>query len=320
MIKIRNRQVHIDILEELQQFQWKRAEVRGVKWLACSPFRPEERHPSFAVNLENGLYIDSALDDEYWRKGSFQKLLAFLLGCNVQEAEDFLLEKYSPFYRNVNELQLKLHLSIPPKRTSLTLDNGIFEQFNHKNPYLLAERRIDQQVLDEFKVGFDPHNNLSVFIWSDKSGQPINAKFRKNTSKKFFYLKNAAPVGEHVYLLHDFFQNEYDTGYITESEIDSLYIRSLGKEFPAVALGGSNVSKEQERLLLTAPVRNWVLCTDNDKQGHRISKNLAQKLNGYKKVEKIHLPEHIKDVNELPLEELRSVLKARKAVGFSFLV
>ena len=320
MIKIRNKQIHVDILEELQQFQWKKSEVRGVKWLACSPFRPEERHPSFAVNLENGLYIDSAFDDEYWRKGSFQKLMAFLLGCTVQDAEDFLLEKYSPFYRNVNELQLKLHLSIPPKKSSFTLDKGIFEHYNYKNPYLLKERGINQQVLDEFKVGFDPNNNLSVFIWCNKSGQPINAKFRKNTSKKFYYLKDAAPVGEHIYLLHDIFKKKPHTGYITESEIDSLYIRSLGHDFPAVALGGSNVSKMQERLLLSSPVKNWVICTDNDKAGHRISRNLEERMNGYKQIEKIKLPNGIKDVNELPLEDLRNILIDRQPIGFDFMV
>ena len=319
MLKVRGKLLHVDVLEEIQQFEWNRGEIRGSKWLSCSPFRLEKK-PSFAVHLESGLYIDSALEDDYWRKGPFQKLLSFLLGCTVEEAEDFLLEKYSPFYKNINELELKLKLSLPQRKINIPLDNGIFERFNFTNNYLINERGIKKEILDEFKVGFDPRNNCSVFIWFDKAGQPVNAKFRKNSSKKFFYLKDASPISNHIYLLNTLYGKRYKTGYITESEIDSLYIRSLGEDFPAVALGGSNLSEQQKRLLLSAPVDSWVICTDNDKAGKRIEKEIQNKLNGYKRIEKINLPEGIKDVNELPLDALKEILKNRVTVGLSFMV
>ena len=317
MIKIRDRKIGVDILEELHQFEWRKGEIRGEKWLSCSPFRLEKNR-SFAVNLSNGLYIDSGLDDEYWRKGTFQKLLAFLLGCSIKEAEDFLLEKYSPFYKNVNELQLKLNLSLPPKESLLILDKGIFDQFNYKNEYLLKDRRISEDILKKFKVGYDPKNNLSSFIWFDKNGNPINIKFRQNDNKKFFYLKDGSPIKNHIYLLHDVYESKAETIYITESEIDSLYIRSLGKGFDSVALGGSNLSSIQERLLISSPAKKLVICTDNDKQGERISSTLEQKLNGYKMIEKIKLPENIKDVNEMELEELRNILNNRSRTAFKF--
>lgn len=317
MIKIRDRKISVDVLEELRQFEWRKGEIRGEKWLSCSPFRLEKNR-SFAINLSNGLYIDSGLDDDYWRKGSFQKLLSFLLGCSVKEAEDFLLEKYSPFYKNVNELQLKLNLSLPPKESLLILDKGIYEKYNYKNDYLLKDRGISEEVLKRFRVGFDPKNNLSSFVWFDKNGNPINIKFRQNNNKKFFYLKGGSPIKNHIYLLHDVYESKPETIFITESEIDSLYIRSLGKGYHSVALGGSNLSPIQERLLISSPAKKCVICTDNDKSGDRISTTLEQKLNGYKMIEKIKLPENIKDVNEISLEELRTVLNNRSRSVFNF--
>lgn len=315
MINVRDRELAVDVLEELAPYELNRAEIKGEKLIACSPFR-NERRPSFAVHLIEGTYIDSGGTD-YWRKGNFQKLLSFLSGLDVLEIEDYLIQKYSPFHMEIEKMELNLNLiEEKPSYASLTEDS--VSPYKNTNHYLLNERGLKEEVLKRFNVGYEPATNSSVFVWRDKNGKVVNFKFRKNDTKKFFYLQGGEPIKNHIYNFHEVVKNKIKKIYITESEIDALYINGLGEEYMAVALGGANLSKKQEELLKSSSVREIVLCFDNDEAGERIKKYTIEKLMGIKELFSIYLPENIKDVNELDLESLEKTLKTAEKVGFSF--
>jgi hypothetical protein len=315
LLIVREKELNVNILEELEQFDWEQGKVRGLKWLSCSPFR-SEKNPSFAIHLEDGTYIDSGSDDPYWRKGNLQKLMSYFWSTDIEEVEQYLLEKYSPFHMNTDDMELNLNLSHDRKPQRVEISLEILNRYKHPNPYLTNERRVKQEVLDEFNIGYAQRDNVSTFVWTDKKGIPVNIKFRRTDNKKFFYLPSGEPIKNHLFLYHDIWLNKRDTVFITEAEIDALYIRNLSG-FYSIATGGANLSEAQERLLLASPCKKIVLCFDNDEAGKRVSDYTKKKLMGYKEVFTITLPNGVKDVNELPLSQLKDILENPVAPTFT---
>ena len=87
-MRIQGKELNIDVFGELEPYleQFKDYRIRGDKLQSCSPFR-YEKHPSFAVNLENGLWIDSGSPTEDNYKGNLVSLLAVLSGSNYHDME-----------------------------------------------------------------------------------------------------------------------------------------------------------------------------------------------------------------------------------------
>lgn len=97
---IRDFELDVDILEEIEAFDWVGEVIKDNKFIACSPFR-SERHPSFAVNLEDGLWIDSGNTDEYYHKGNLVKLLSLLRNEDINTVQIILLNvEYRQKYSN----------------------------------------------------------------------------------------------------------------------------------------------------------------------------------------------------------------------------
>lgn len=310
MINVRGYELPVDVLEELQPYEWYKARNRGHELTACSPFR-NERTPSFSINLTTGQWIDfGAGDDEPFKKGNLILLLSYLRNETPQEVENYLLDKYGIDLSDVDSLELGLNLSMQEEKTKIiTLEE--YKKYAYRHPYL-SSRGISEKVQRAFKVGFDKEKNAVALAWQDIKGNIVNIKFRSVISKMFYYA-DGQPIRNHIYGMYFVYKLGCKVVYVVESEIDALYLWTHGK--PAIALGGSNITEQQKKLILRSPITDLVIATDNDAAGIKIKNNIIRNLQGLLNLHEAHLPNSVKDVNELPPEYLLQVVENYSPVG-----
>ncbi|MFS0841187.1 toprim domain-containing protein [Paenibacillus sp. 1P03SA] len=316
-IMIRGRPVQVDIERELDAFEWNRKSVRGGKLLACSPFRKDgkERHPSFAVRLDNGVWIDSGSSDTQWRQGSFIRLLAALRGEEESEVEEYLLTLYDTQHADVEKLSLDLKLKSDESYKGIERSPIVLDPFKFRHPYL-ERRGINEETQRLFRIGYDRNSKAITIPWANCAGVVVNIKYRSVIEKKFWYHSGGEKISNHVYGLDLIVSRGIDRVYVTEAEIDCMYLWANG--FPAVAVGGSNMSDVQRQHILRAGIRDLVIATDNDPAGVEAGERISSKLSGWIDLYKLVIPHGRKDVNELSPQELIAVTERIKPFPYSF--
>lgn len=302
-LKVKGHFIEVNYEEEIDPYLNKldRLQKRGNKIQACSPFR-EERHPSWAINLENGTWIDSGAAAETQRKGSFISLLAFFRGETLEETSDYLLEKYAHYLEDVSGLHLNINLNFGSAEENL-FNVGPYKDFININSNYLLNRGINYKIQELFETGL---KEKAVLIpWHDAKGEIINIKFRSIPGKEFWFCKGGQPIKNHVFGLFAVKKYKVKKIWLVESEIDSMYL--WANNIPAVAFGGASISQEQKKLLLNSDIESIVIATDNDVVGHRFAETLKNELGGIFSCSRALFPEGVKDVNELTRDQLIKV-------------
>ena len=305
---IRGYRIEVDVAKELRKYDWAKPRWTGEKFHACSPFRAERR-PSFAVRLDNGIWIDSGSDEDDWRKGNLVKLLAFLRNESYAEAEDYLLTEYCIKYEDTESLQLNIDLTAS-ETGAVPLDDTILTSYLFRHPYLEKQRGIEEKWQQAFRIGYCRKSRAVTFPWFNYRGELINIKFRSVTDKRFWYYSGGQSVGNHIYGLNFVHKTKKSQVFIVESEIDAITLWQAGHA--AVALGGANMTRRQRDIIIQSPIEELILATDNDRAGQKIAKSIYMQLNGYVVIKEISLPEHVKDINELTQEELLGIVSVFK--------
>lgn len=303
---IQGRQIKFDILAELEEHldQFPMYAIRENKLMSRSPFRPD-RKPSFAVNLDHGGFIDSGSTDPIFGKGNIIRLLAFLKNMSEYEVEQYLIAKY---YRDFDTDKLVLRIDLDTKEQTVNL-NDINSNYAYRHPYLEG-RGISETVQQHFKVGYDRSIGCITMPWLDLEGNIVNIKYRNVSHKSFFFIQGGSHVSKHVYGLYHVVKYNCKEVVIVESEIDAMYLWT--HKIPAIALGGSSISRTQVRLLLKSPVDTVILATDNDGQGSKAKAQLISELMPYYVVKELQIPPQYKDVNEVPSTELVKIYNNSK--------
>lgn len=301
MLKLNGVIIEVDYAEELEEYisQFNRVRIRGNKLQACSPFR-NEHNPSFAVNLENGTWIDSGSDDEANRKGNFVTLLAFLRNESYNETIEHLFGKYTTILDDVDGLELKLKLDVGAEE-SFNADD-ILKKTLVGSDYL-AGRGIPQETQELFDIG--TLGNAVVMPWRDKDGNIVNFKFRDTKTKKFWYSDGGELIRYHVYGLWLVKKINAKTVWAVESEIDCMYLWALG--IPAVAFGHGAMTDRQKTLILNSGIETLIIATDNDTVGERFAGVLIDEFVGWFDVKRLPIPQGKKDVNDMTAEEIYKV-------------
>ncbi|MFR7272426.1 toprim domain-containing protein [Streptococcus pneumoniae] len=303
--------IDVDIREELSYFDWHRANPKGNEMLACSPFR-DEHTPSFAVNLETGLWQDFGGFGSQ-SKGNIITLLSYLRNETPSEIEEYLLDKYGIDLSDVDKLELNIDFNID-NVINTVISNEDYRKYAFRSPYL-EKRGISEKVQRAFRIGYDKSSKAVSFPWQDINGNIVNIKFRSTTSKQFFYYPKGQQLRNHIYGLHFIYRLKSEIVFLVESEIDALYLWTHG--FPAIAIGGSKISDKRKQLLLRSPIKRLVLATDNDAVGNEIREKVTEMLIGSKEIYEIHFPENVKDVNDLSPDELIKVCNSAKPRNIS---
>lgn len=313
VLKINGYEVEVDYPEELEPYmdRFERARVRGEKLQACSPFR-SEKNPSFAVNLDNGSWVDSGANSEHERKGSFLSLLAHFRGETLEETADYLLEKYTHILDDADTLALELNLQLDPPEVAVLGAEKYADVVGKPSGYLRG-RGISDKVQVYFETGLGRKGDSIALPWHDKSGRIINIKYRSIAGKEFWFSTGGQPIKRHVYGLWAVTQGGHTEVWAVESEIDALYLWSVG--IPAIAFGGASINEVQKDLILNSCIENIVIATDADVVGQRFGKAIAEELLGHMAVERIKIPEGKKDVNELNRETIYRCKEQKTRVG-----
>ncbi|MBC9786774.1 DNA primase, partial [Heliobacterium chlorum] len=230
MVRIRGIDVDVDVTAEIQKYDWQKPRWSTNNFYACSPFR-EDRHPSFSIRLDSGVWIDGGGVDEEWKKGNFIKILSFLRNETYEETQDYLLSTYGFHSGSIDSLELSIHLAVKEERmTPISMDMLLPYRFRH--PYLAKKRGIMEKTQRLFQVGYDKKAKAITLPWLDKQGQLVNIKFRSVHDKRFWYSHGGSPIRNHLYGLHLIHRYMPAKAYLVESEIDAMTLWQM--DCPAI--------------------------------------------------------------------------------------
>ncbi|HDR5276246.1 TPA: toprim domain-containing protein [Bacillus thuringiensis] len=298
-IQMRGQDVNVDIEYELRQFSWTNEKWSYDKLIAASPFR-NEHTPSFFVNLDGdyaGTWKDSGAFDNEWESGNFTRLLSYLRNETYEETEAYLLESYGTSYTYDN-LILK-----PPKlqidNGDKTLDFGRLQEYAYLHPYL-GQRGISEGTQCAMKIGYDRFRQAVVIPWFDTNGRLVNIKYRKVSSKVFWYEKDGKPIGDLIYGLHLAYRRNIKHAVYCEAEIDAMSFMTAGVF--GLANGGSSFNQRKAEQILKSPIEELVIVADNDPAGEKLRKELEKYLNGKIRLTNGYVSGY-KDVNEALIKE-----------------
>lgn len=298
--------MEIDYLAELEPYlaRFDKWVIKGEKLISCSPFR-EESHPSFAVNLTNGKFIDSGANI----KGGFTRLLALLTPQTYEQVETYLESKYSVLEVATCDLKLSVNLEVKADSTVTPIDPKKYSNLygNISPAYRYLEKRgISRTISGIASIGYSKYKNSIAFPWCNSRGEILNIKFRRLDSKKFYYLKGGNRIDQLLFCYDLCKYHIVKKLFITEAEIDCLSLWEVGEY--AVALGGGNFTHKQQLLLRSSRVKEIVIATDNDWIGNSLASEIRAKLLPYFNVSRLYIPPQYKDVNGLLLEDREQLI------------
>ena len=188
-------------------------------------------------------------------------------------------------------------------RTNLSknksLDPKILEQYDYYHPYMW-ERKLTKEIVDKYRVGYDPIRNAITFPVWDEKGVLKFVTARSVTSKRFWIPPD---VEKPIYLLNFVLKEKPDTLYICESQINALTLCSYG--YPAVGLFGTG-SEHQTKILKKLGIRHLILCLDPDTAGTRGIAKLVKYMPRDILIDVVDMPRNGKDINDYTKEEFES--------------
>lgn len=258
-----------------------------------------ERHPSCMVFTD----MDDK-DTEYgfchcFTCGYAKPLPKFIEDCfgeyNDNFGEEWLLERCSTAF--IQEADYLQPIEIDKKRTEVnTMDESILSKYQYYHDYMWY-RKLSKEVVDLFEVGFDPDTNMITFPVRDDKGRLLFVTAR-SVATKFFKIPD--DIQKPVYLLYYIKQHNIKSIAVCESQINALYMWSLG--IPAVCLFGTGTPYQYD-LLIKSGVVCFNLYFDGDEAGQKGARRFKRAMRDDMIVSEFILPPG-KDVNDLSYDEI----------------
>ena len=262
----------------------------------------QERHPSCMVFADE---TDS--ETEYGQVHCFtcgysRKLPQFIADCFDEEDESFgeewLLERCDTAF--LSEVEYLPPIELKPTIKPVTyMDESILKQYEYYHDYMWI-RKLTKDVVDLFEVGYDPVKQMITFPVRDHKGGLSFITARSVNTKRFEIPEG---VDKPIYLLYYVLEQKITNVAVVESQIDALYLWSLG--IPAVALFGTG-SGTQYELLKKCGIRVFNLMFDGDEGGVKGAKRFRRNMPSHILVNTFILPDG-KDINDLSEEEIRAL-------------
>lgn len=294
--------MNVDVVRELEQFEWSRARWTSTRLLASSPFR-SDRHPSFFVNIDPesefyGCWGDSGAIDDEWRSGDFPKLLAYLRGESIESTLEYLDAMYGDSPKQDAPETIR-----PPRLTSnhtnrklslSTIDDYSTVDGTHS---YLTSRGIDPRVQRLMRIGYDRRNKAVVIPWFNADGTLGNVLYRKIRGKSFWYHTGGRPISQMIYGIDVVYKRKIKRAAIVEAPIDAMSIMTAG--MMAIATGGTAISQRKIEMIRKSPIDEIVIVRDNDDAGKAWRRKLVQELSGHLTISIAAIPRGHKDANDV---------------------
>jgi len=229
----------------------------------------------------------------------FQSLVASCMGCSEDEASKWLVSHYGGDYTkreiNINYVSLENN----DNEQEEILPESILNTFESYHPYM-TQRKLSDEIINKFEIKYDPNTECVVFPVRDEHGNLIGLTKRKIKFKRYELprFKNKP-----VYLLYKILEEQVKNVVVCESQINSLYLWSLG--IPSIALFGTG-TKYQYNLLRKSGIKYYTLCLDGDDAGHKGAERFKKALGKYSIIEEIEMPNG-KDINDYEPEVVKNL-------------
>lgn len=277
---------------------------RGDNVGVTCPFHKDgqENHPSCYVYLRKdnpdvpyGFYKCFTCGSQ----GNLDYLVAHCLNCSIEDAREWLINNYSTALSEQVGINLpEIEIGHKPEKIEY-IDESFLDQFAYFHPYMF-QRKLSKDIILKFKIGWNPITDAITFpIW-DEYGRLVGISERKVKYKQFNLPKN---LSKQIYLLDTIKEENITEVYVVESQIDALYLWSLG--YPAIALFGTG-SKEQYKMLQKSGIRFYHLALDGDMAGRHGIMRFIKAMPENIFIDICLIPDG-KDINDLSKEEIENL-------------
>lgn len=238
-------------------------------------------------------------------KGNLAKFIAQCFNTDLNYGEQWLIKNFgrvlSQRVYNLSPIELK-----PKYRANNYLNESSLNYLQPYHPYM-TERKLTREVIEKFKIKYDPSKKTIVFPVWDMSGNYLFNTERSVVGKTFYI---PSGVQKPVYLLNYIMKNGIDTVIVVESQINALTCYGYGLN--AVALFGTGDSF-QYGLLNRSCIRHYYLAFDGDDAGYKAIARFKANIRKDVLVDIIKIPLG-EDVNSLPKETFIKLFEESKNI------
>ena len=264
--------------------------------------------PSLYINLKKNKHICFA----GCTKGSINSLIRKLGGT------DWHIQRTSIIIQDVLDIELEKELSGYRERF---VPN--YEFFSLLKPALgdsyLIGRGLDNTTISSFDIR-SRYNSIYIPIYSNDffyphkecSGTIVNnlsfCGYIERRKDEKIYINSPGFLSNRHFFPNDLNTNHFDGIILVEGPFDVLRLRQNGYT-NSFSLLGNSLSKEKEKMIISI-TRRVVLCLDNDIKGKQATKLIKHNLEQLNiEVEKVELPNNIKDIAELNNSDIKGIMK-----------
>lgn len=235
--------------------------------------------------------------------GYAKPLPEFIRDCfeeydDIDFGKEWLLQRCDTAFLSQVQYLPPIELKKATKPTTV-IDESVLKNFEYYHDYMWY-RGLSKEIVDLFEVGFDPHRRIITFPVRDHRGKLLFVTGRSVETKMFVIPED---VQKPVYLLYYIMQQNIKSVAICESQLDALYLWSIG--IPAVCLFGTGTPYQYE-LLKKSGIRVFNLYFDGDYAGRKGAQRFKHNMSTDVFVNEYILPEG-KDVNNLTKDEILSL-------------
>lgn len=285
----------VRIEEELAEFELDNEKNQGDKIICASPFR-QDSHPSFFIDLETGGWGDSGAIDMYLASGNFAKLMSLLREETPEETNLYLQTKYGRVTVDEGGKVRIDNIEIKSPGERVEIDEDQVGMNVKESVYLSQTRGIGAKVQTFLGTGLNTEENAVAIPWRHTDGTLANVKYRHTEKKVFWYENGGHPINELVFGLDKLYKHERNYAVINEAEIDAMSYMNCGR--PAIATGGSALTRTQIEAIKKSPIERLLISRDNDSQGKMYRDKVVEAFRGYIPMYDVELPTEYKDAND----------------------
>ena len=236
-------------------------------------------------------------------KGNLAKFIAQCFNTDISYGEQWLIKNFGRVLTqrvyNLPPIELKSNYEANKYLNESSLD---YLQFYH--PYM-TERKLTREVIEKFKIRYNPAKKTIVFPVWDASGNYIFNTERSVVGKTFYIPQG---VQKPVYLLNYIMKNGIDTVIVVESQINALTCYGYGLN--AIALFGTG-DEFQYELLNRSCIRHYYLAFDGDDAGYKAIARFMKYIRKDVLVDVIKIPMG-EDVNSLDENTFKKLFEESK--------
>lgn len=235
----------------------------------------------------------------------FDEMISDVMGLDDggEFGRKWLLDNFVNYTDDTREVNLDVcRNEEKPQQTYVTEEE--LDSYRWTHPYW-SKRKINEETCIKFDLGYDKNtNSITMPVW-DYQGRCIGVT-KRTVHKKSFYIPEG--VTKPVYLLNFALKENWKEIYLCESQINALYMNSLG--YHSCACFGTGTEHQAEDLIKSG-VRSIVFCFDGDKAGRTGILRMYNKIKNRILCSYIETPDG-KDMNDLNPDEICELIKNQK--------